>query len=81
MRCLTCNNEMKLVMGKQNPRRAHCYGCWYDRKNAASLTYRDYYYCKDCDKSYTVTTNMRIECENSSKEMATWDIPGFIRGE
>lgn len=81
MRCLSCNKEMKLIVGKQNPRKAHCYGCWYEKSNAASLTYRDYYYCKDCDKSVKATVNLRVECENSSVEMETWNVAGFVMGD
>lgn len=65
MKCLRCLNEMKLVAEKQTPRKSICY-------RAISLTYRDYYYCQTCDKSFVARVNLRTECENPYQEINGW---------
>ena len=72
MKCPRCLNELKLVAGTQNPRKSHCSS--YGKPDAVSLTYRDYYYCPKCDKSFTATINLRTECKNTYEEMKEWKI-------
>lgn len=66
MKCPRCQNEMKLVAEKQNPRKAVCI-------RAVSRTHRDYYYCKKCDNSYTARVSLRMECENPYQEIERWE--------
>ena len=74
MECPKCKNEMKLIAGKQNPRKAHC--CGSDGKSwaGASLTYRDYYFCTECNRACIARINLRVECENSYNELKSWRV-------
>lgn len=59
---------MKLVAEKQSPRKSVAFGGY----RAVSLTYRDYYYCQICDKSFTARVNLRMECEDPYQEIKRW---------
>ena len=74
MECPKCKNEMKLIADKQNPRKALC--CGSDGKSwaGASLTYRDYYFCTECNRACIARINLRVECENSYNELKSWRV-------
>lgn len=61
MKCPKCGTEMKLVAEKLNPRRASC--CAWDKPSMGSITYRDVYYCPECDESAIVRVNVRMKAK------------------
>ena len=74
MECPKCKNEMRLIAGKQNPRKAHCCGSDGKSWEGASLTYRDYYFCTECNRACIARVNLRVECENSYNELKSWKV-------
>ena len=65
---------MKLIAAKQNPRKAHCAGVDGKLWCGASLTYRDYYFCTECNRTCIARVNLRVECENSYNELKSWKV-------
>lgn len=70
MKCPRCNTDLKLVAEKQNPRKSRSVA--FGKPSAVTLTYRNYYYCPKCDKSFTATINIRGESDNPFNELHEW---------